>query len=294
LAHSESSGIGQTDDRAFRCGAAKSARPRRLGGMRGRVFASLVGAASAMAVLVASHYMSVAPGLVARLIGTVALLVFVLAVMWLIVPPYARRVRRMEYLIVAGITAAFGVAGWWALGRISEEKPVAASPPDLRVIEQDDGGDYFLVVENNGAQADVWADLKIEGRNNFNGGSDQRIYQGYWENTRKAITVLKPGQRDRLLLGGVTNVGPWFSRPGEPPAPSNQELRFSFFDSGNTGPGSVGQTWVRSKTPQPPKPLVVLGVSIHADPAPTTELRGSYFLTVDGVMGNPSIGNVPR
>ncbi len=148
--------------------------------MRGRVFAGLVAAAGGMALLASSHYMSVAPSLAARIIGTVSLLLFVLALSWFLAPPRQRpRVRWMEYAFVAGASAVFGVTGWWALGLLPEEKMVeAARAPSLTVTEQEDGGDYFLVVENSGGQAVVWADLKIEARHGFDKGSGQRVLPG--------------------------------------------------------------------------------------------------------------------
>jgi hypothetical protein len=196
--------------------------------------------------------------------GIAAVVIFSVALFWALSPRL--KAKWMEYVIVGGASAVFGVAAWWALGHFPVEAPIAA--PELTGTPQQEGGEYYLVVQNDGALAVVWADIKIIGRDRFEGGSDERVYQGYWEGSREATATLRHGQRARLVLGGVRDGSPPPGVIGEPSSPISRYLRFSFYDpSAQNGRGDIEQTWSRSQKHQEhPKPHIVLGVTLRSDP----------------------------
>jgi hypothetical protein len=260
--------------------------------MRGRIFAGLLAGAGALGMLATGRYMSIAPTIIARLAGVTAFLVFFVALFWALSPRL--KAKWMEYVIVGAGSAAFGMAIWWGLGLIPTEAP-AVFLPSLIATVQEDGGDYYLVVENKGGPAVVWSDVKITSRSLFQGGSDNRMYKGYWEGSPKAPTTeLRHGQRDRLVLGGVRDAAPPVGRIGDPPISISRYLRFSFYDpNANNGRGDLEQLWARSQAPEPPKPSLWLDITLHTDP-PTPPRTGVYVLTMDGLLEHQTMSPTPK
>jgi len=254
--------------------------------MRGRIIGYLAAAAGFLWTLAAPHYMSAAPSIVARIAFTGVGVALWLILAWALFKTRQRpKAKRMEYAIVGGVAAISAMVVWWALGLVPAEAVVA--PPDLTAEVQADGGEYFIVVTNSGTEAVVWADIRIEGRHYFDGGSDQRVYKGYWENSRAATTTLRPGQQDRLVVGGVTDSVPWVARADSPPSGSSAaRLHFVFYEPNTGARGDILQYWAGGTTPTDRKPILFLGITLKADPKLAADLNGVYLVTMDGLVVN--------
>jgi hypothetical protein len=259
--------------------------------MRGRVVTYLIAAAGFFWTLAAPHYMSEAPSIIARIALTGAGLALCMIVLWAVLTKHKPRTRLMEYAIVGVSGGALSVLLWWALGLIPAETAIA--PPVLRAEAQEEGTNYFIVVTNSETASEtkavVWADLKIISRHRFDVGSEQSVYRGFWEGSRSTTTELRPGQRDRLVIGGAEKI--WESADSASTTRSDRQLYFTFYDPTSGGPDTIGQYWPGGSTPVEMKPHLTLGVTLRADPKLAREMSGVYHLTVDGLMETQPIAS---
>ena len=249
--------------------------------MREKAVAGFFAAAGGLGASAAVVYMNRAPDL-ARIAGTAAIVLFWIGLASAAFIPRGRLKAWMEYALVGGLSAVFGVLAWVVLGMVPAE--AKAVPPELTAEIQQDGLDFYLVVENRGTQAVVWAYISIEGKQYFEGVSDDRVYAGYWETSKGPTTNLRRGQRDRLLVGGTRDSLPIVaSSIGDVPRIYPQALRFAFHDP-EAGRGEVAQVWYRDRNPVPPEPLLLLSIVLRSDPTMPADMIGRYNLGMRGLV----------